>query len=137
MKRAAGVREQGGFTLMELIAIIVIVAIASVPLFGLFSQAGISLLADERIQTATQLAQERAEYLMGVRRNRGYADPEISTPLIENLAGNYTGYTRTTAVTDPFVGPACPGGAACKQLTVRIDENGQARAELTFVLVNY
>jgi prepilin-type N-terminal cleavage/methylation domain-containing protein len=129
--------NQHGFTLIELIAVIIIVSIATVPLFSLFSQAGFSLLADEKLQTATQLAQERAEYLLGVRRNRSYTDPEVSTPLIENLAGNYAGYTRTTTVTDPFLGLACPGGAACKQLAVRVDEGGQARAEIIFVLVNY
>ena len=129
--------RQAGFTLIELIAVIIIISIAAVPLFSLFSQAGFSLLADEKIQTATQLAQERAEHLMAVRRNRGYADPEVSAPLIENLAGNYTGYTRTTSLTDPFIGPACPGGAACKQLAVRVDESGQPRAEITFILVNY
>ena len=131
------IRNQRGFTLVELIAVIIIVSIATVPLFSLFSQAGFSLLADEKLQTATQLAQERAEYLMAIRRNSGYADPAVSTPLVETLAGNYAGYTRTTTVTDPFVGAACPSGAACKQLDVRVDEGGQARAEVTFVLVNY
>jgi len=135
--RRTGHHGQSGFTLIELIAVIIIIAIAAVPLFSLFSQAGFSLLTDEKIQTATQLAQERAEYLMAVRRNRSYADPEVSTPLTENLTGNYNGYTRITAITDPFAGPACPGGATCKQLAVRVDEGGQARAEITFVLVNY
>ena len=129
--------EQDGFTLIELIAVIIIIAVAAVPLFGLFSQAGLSLLADEKIQTATQLAQARAEHLLAVRRNRGYADPEISAPLTETLTGNYAGYTRTTTINDPFLGPSCPGGAICKQLVVRVDEGGQARAEVTFVLVNY
>ncbi len=129
--------EQSGFTLIELIAVIIIIAVAAVPLFGLFSQAGRSLLAEEKIQTATQLAQARAEYLMAVRRNRGYGDPEVSAPLTETLTGNYAGYTLTTTVNDPFLGPACPGGAVCKQLAVRVDEGGKARAEVTFVLVNY
>lgn len=128
--------EQRGFTLIELIAVIIIIAIAAVPLFSLFSQAGRSLLADEKIQTAAQLAQARAEQLMAVRRNRGYADPEVSANLTETLAGNYAGYTRSTTVV-PVAGPACPGGAVCKQVAVRVDEGGQARAEITFVLVNY
>jgi prepilin-type N-terminal cleavage/methylation domain-containing protein len=127
---------QRGFTLIELVAVIIVVAIAAVPLFGLFSQAGLSLLADEKIQTATQLAQARAEQLMAVRRNRGYSDAEVSAGLSETLTGNYTGYTRTTTVA-AYVGSACPVGAACKQIAVRVDEGGQARAEVTFVLVNY
>jgi prepilin-type N-terminal cleavage/methylation domain-containing protein len=137
MSTIADSRRQQGFTLLELVAVIIIVAIASVPLFGLFSQAGFAMLADETTQTATQLAQARAEYLVAVRRNRGYADTEVSANLVETLTGNYAGYTRTTTVTAPFAGPACPGGATCKQLAVRVDQGGQARAEVTFVLVNY
>jgi len=129
-------RAQQGFTLIELVAVIIIIAVAAVPLFGLFSQAGRSLLADETIQTATQLAQARAEHLMAVRRNRGYADAEVSTNLTETLTGNYAGYSRVTTIA-PYIGAACPGGATCKQVNVRVDESGQALAEIIFVLVNY
>ena len=129
-------RVQQGFTLIELVAVIIIIAVAAVPLFGLFSQAGRSLLADETIQTATQLAQARAEHLMAIRRNRGYADPEVSANLTETLAGNYAGYTRVTTIA-PYIGAACPGGTVCKQVSVRVDEGGEARSEIAFVLVNY
>ena len=72
---------QRGFTLLELVAVLLVVSIASVPLLGLFSGASLGLLSDEAIQTATQLAQERAETLLAVRRNRGYTDPEVSSDL--------------------------------------------------------
>ncbi len=136
MKRYAPQPAARGFTLLELVAVLLIVAIASVPLFSLFSQAGIGLLGDERIQTATQLAQERAETLLAIRRNRGYADAEVSTNLVENLTGDYAGYTRTTTIT-PFAGAACPGTAVCKQVAVSVDQAGQPRAAVTFVLVDY
>ena len=132
--------EQRGFTLIELIVVIVIMAIASVPLFGLFSQAGISMLANEKIQTATQLAQERAEHLLAVRRNQGYTAADVSAGQVENLAGNYTGYTRTTSIIDetvPYAGSDCPAVGACKQITVSVAEAGKTRAEITFLLVNY
>ena len=136
MSSQATIPRQRGFTLIELVAVIVIISVAAVPLFGLFSQAGFAMLEDEKLQTATQLAQARTEYLMAVRRNRGYADPGVSVNLVENLAGNYAGYTRTTDIV-PFAGPACPAGASCKQLSVRVDQGGEARAEVAFVLVDY
>jgi len=132
--------EQRGFTLIELIVVIIIMAIASVPLFGLFSQSSISMLANEKIQTAAQLAQERAEYLMALRRNQNYFATDISVGQVENLAGNYTGYTRTTSIVDetiPYAGSDCPAVGACKQITVSVAEAGKTRAEITFVLVNY
>lgn len=131
---------QRGFTLIELIAVIIIVAVASVPLLGLFSQSGQSLLANEKIQTATQLAQERAEYLMAVRRNQGYIATDISVNQTEVLTGNYSNYTRTTSIIDetvPYAGSDCPAAGACKQITVSVVEAGTTRAEITFVLVNY
>ena len=40
-------KRQTGFTLIELVAVIVILAVAAVPLFGLFTQASASLLDNE------------------------------------------------------------------------------------------
>jgi len=131
---------QQGFTLIELIAVIIIMAVASVPLFGLFSQAGGSLVANEKIQTAAQLAQEHAEHLMAVRRNQGYTAADISVGQTEVLTGNYNGYTRTTSIIDesvPYSGSDCPVVGSCKQITVAVTEAGQTRAEVAFVLVNY
>ena len=131
-------RQQEGFTLIELIVVLVILAIASVPLFGRFSQASMTLLSNERIQTAAQLAQERAETLMGWRRNLGYSAAQL-TPgsTVEPLAGNYAGYTRTTNITEPPVGPGCPLGATCKEVVVTVDRSGTSYAQVTFVLVDY
>lgn len=132
--------RQLGFTLIELVAVIIVMAVAAVPLFGLFSQSGVSMLANEETQTAAQLAQERAEHLMAVRRNRGYGDVELSTNLSEDLNGtNYSRYTRSTTITNPFTGNGCPGGATCKQVLVQVsdDASGTVRSAVTFVLVSY
>jgi prepilin-type N-terminal cleavage/methylation domain-containing protein len=130
-------RHQGGFTLLEMVAVVVILAVAAVPLAGLFSQAGYGALQDEALQGATQLAQEHAEFLMAARRQNGYGDPAVSTGTVENLTGRYTGYTRTTTLDDPFAGPACPAGASCKQLRIDVSRNGQSLAGNTIVLVDY
>lgn len=129
-------KRQRGFTLIEVVLVIIILSVASVPLFGLFSQAGISMLSNESVQTATQLAQERAEHLLAIRRNQGYAAADVSVGLVENLTGNYSGYTRTTTVDAAYTGSDCPA-LTCKQLTVAVTESGQTLAEVSFVLVDY
>ena len=127
-----------GFTLIELIIVLVILSLASVPLFGLLTQASASLLANERVQTAAQLAQERGEQLMAVRRLLGYSDAALAGGTTnEVLTGNFTGYTRSTVINDPFVGAGCPGGATCKEVVISVDEGGSTRAQVTFVMVNY
>jgi len=135
-------KTQKGFTLIELVLVIIIISVASVPLFGLFSQASTSLLNNEAIQTAAQLAQERAEFVLSRKRELGFngAVSELAvTTITENLTGNFSAYTRTTVITQPVAPPpaGCPGGALCKQVVVSVDTGGPTLAQVTFLLVNY
>jgi len=130
-------KSQNGFTLIEMVLVIVIISIASVPLFGMFARAASSLLINEKTQTAVQLAQERAEFLLSIRRNQNFLAPELSGNTTEVLSGNYSGYTRHTMITQPPGGPGCPGGANCKEVSISIDEGGSTYAEVSFLLVDY
>ncbi len=135
-------RPQKGFTLIELVMVIIIISVASVPLFGMFSQASSSLLDNETIQTAAQLAQERAEFVLSRKRELGFngAVPELAVnTIIENLTGNFSAFTRTTVITQPLAPPptGCPGGALCKQVVVSVNAGGPTLAQVTFLLVNY
>ena len=127
---------QQGFTLLELIMVIVIVALASVPILGQFTQASSSMLLDEQIQTAAQLAQERAEGVLADRRLLGYAAIPTGTT-VDVPGGNYSAYTRTLSVTEPPSGSGCAIGASCKEVIVSVDRGASNRATVTFILVNY
>jgi prepilin-type N-terminal cleavage/methylation domain-containing protein len=131
------VKSQNGFTLIEMVLVIIIISVASVPLFGLFSRAASSLLINEKTQTAAQLAQERAEFLLAIRRNQNFDAAELSGNTSEALSGNYSGYTRSTVITQPPGGPGCPAGASCKEVIISVDEGGTTYAELSFLLVDY
>jgi prepilin-type N-terminal cleavage/methylation domain-containing protein len=128
--------RQHGFTLLEMIMVIVIVALASVPILGQFSQAASALLIDESTQTATQLAQERAEGVLALRRTSGYAAIATGTTT-DTLTGNYSGYTRTLTVNAPATGSGCASGATCKEVIVNVASGGKTRATVTLMLVNY
>ena len=127
---------QHGFTLLELVMVIMLVAIASIPILGQFSQAASSLVTDEIIQTAAQLAQERAEGLLADRRVSGYAAVPTGT-VNDVLTGAYSSYSRSVTVTSPPAGGGCAGGASCKGVVVSVDHSGRTRAEIAFVLVSY
>lgn len=128
--------RQQGFTLLELIIVIVIVSLASVPILGQFTQVAGSMLIDEEIQTAAQLAQERAESVLADRRSAGYASIATGTST-EALTGNYAAYTRTLTVNEPPSGSGCASGASCKEVIVSVDQGVSTRAEVTFMLVSY
>ena len=128
--------RQRGFTLLEMIMVMVIITLASVPILGQFTQAGSTLLIDEEIQTAAQLAQARAETLLADRRANGYAAIAAGT-VNETLAGNFAGYTRSTTVNQPPVGSGCAVGASCKEVIISVSRGGNTRSEITFILVDY
>lgn len=127
---------QRGFTLLELVMVIMIAALASVPVIGQFSQVTGSLLLDEGIQTAAQLAQERTEGILADRRDQGYAAVPVGTST-DVLAGNYAGYNRTVTVNEPPAGSGCAAGASCKEVIVSVDRGAGTLAELTLILVSY
>lgn len=128
--------RQSGFTLIELVLVILMLAIAAVPLFGLFTQASASLLSNERLQTAVQLAQERAEAILALRRSQDFA--AIGTgSTTDALGATYSGYSRTVMVSQPPTGPGCPGGASCKEVVVTVADASTTLAEISFLLVDY
>jgi len=135
-------KRETGFTLIELIAVIVILAVAAVPLFGLFTQASASLLDNERIQTAVQLAQERAESILAQRRATDFAAIAAGATT-DVLGANYSAYSRTVTVVQPPAGAGCPlhpvtgVSAVCKEVVVNVAQGSDTLAEVTFLLVNY
>jgi prepilin-type N-terminal cleavage/methylation domain-containing protein len=134
--------RQSGFTLIELVLVILVLALAGVPLFGLFTQASASLLSNERIQTAVQLAQERAESILAQRRAQDFTAIAVGTT-IDALGANYSAYSRTVTVSMPPAGPGCPlhpvtgVSATCKEVVVSVAQGPDTLAEVSFVLVDY
>ena len=130
------IHGQQGFTLLELVMVIMLVAVASIPILGQFSQASSILLTGEIIQTAAQLAQERAEGILADRRTAGFAAVPSGTAN-DVLGGTYSSYSRTVTVTSPPGGSGCAAGATCKEVVVSVDHSGRTRAEITTMLVSY
>jgi Tfp pilus assembly protein PilV len=138
-------RTGRGFTLIELVAIIVLLSVGSVAILGLFDQTGKSIATNQETQTGAQLAQECAEKIIAIRRNSGYA--AIVTGNGTGVCG--TGFAAiggfatapTVNVTAHSSGSlsACPSATAgdCKQVDIQVDKAGVRAASLTLMLVNY
>lgn len=123
-----------GFTLIESVLVIVILSIASVAVLNQFSQASRAWFVDEDLQTATQLAQERAEGILATRRNGTYADVGVGVTT-DTLTGAYAAYARTVTVTAHAASP-CPA-VNCKQVVVSVSRAGSPLADVTFLLAEY
>ena len=127
---------QRGFSLIELVMVLVVLAVSATAILGQFSQASSSIRTNEHMQTATQLAQERAEELLATRRDQGYGAIATGTTT-DTLAGSYAAYGRTVTVTEPATGGGCPVGATCKEVVVSVSVSGELFSEITLVLVDY
>lgn len=138
-----------GFTLIELVMIIVLLSVAGTAILGMFGQVGRSLVTNQDTQTGAQAAQACAEQILAFRRSTlagyGYANVTVGN----NTGACNAGFTAVGGVTAaPTVNvashssgslAACPSATAgdCKLVTITVNSNGLQAANLSVLLVNY
>ena len=138
-----------GFTLIELVAIIVLLSIAGTAILSLYGQVGRSLVTNQDTQTGTQVAQACAERILAFRRSTlpgyGYANVALGA----NTGACSAGFTAvggvTAAPTANVVAhntaslSACPSATTgdCKLVTITVNSNGVPAANLSLLLVKY
>lgn len=127
-------KQHRGFTLIELVMVIVILSIASVAVLDQFTQASKAWFVDEDVQIASQLVQERAEQVLLSRRISGYASVTLGT-VNDTLTGSFASYTRTVIVS-VLSGAPCPA-ASCKQVHISVARAGAPLASATLMLASY
>lgn len=131
-------RAARGFSLIELIMIIVAIGVFGAFLTTTLTQLPRSLTVSEGAQTASQLAQQCSERVLAQRR-----DPAVGFALIASgtCAGlpTLTGYVVTDTVTDVSGAAPCPSTAAnsCKEVVVTVIRNGVTVAVNNLLLVNF
>lgn len=125
---------QHGFTLIEMVMVIVVLAIGSVALMDQFVNASKSYLTDESLQTSAQLAQDCAEQIMATRRVQGYATAIASDCRALPAAYTAAGYAATASFS--AAPPACVT-ALCRQVDVVVTHNATERARVVFMLGSY
>lgn len=139
--------RRAGFSLLELVMVIVIVAIAAVGIGSGFAYIARAQAMSADLQRASQIAQECADYILGLGRKPGsYAgvavgagsaicDP-LATPDASPVAG--AKYTRTVNITGVAGAGAqfCANTWACKHVQVSV-RRANAAITLNFMLINY
>jgi len=138
--RPPAVATQGGFTIIESVIAMVMLAIASVAIIAL--QRGIfSGQSDGKsMEVGVQLMQECAEKILGVRRGAGGYAAAITTPCNTGTLGGFAS-CATVAPLVGAAGTACPGPTIlCSTVTISVSTNscsGPAMNPVTLILVNY
>ena len=119
-----------GFTLIEMIIIIVIVAIGVVPLMNMFYGAGISMGQAGFVTVATELAQRKMDgYIQS-----GYASASSGSGTFSAPHAAYSWTTTVTPVDAGFLDDA--GSTTYKKVEVTVSASGNS-LKLTTVLANH
>ena len=128
-----------GFSLIELIIVIVVVSIAAVGMLALFGGVGRSLSINEDTQTAAQLGQECCEHILGARRNPKIGYSAINDASCDVLPAPLAGFARKVTVTDLTTSPPCTVSSAgtCKKVEVSITATTTNPTVFTFMIANY
>lgn len=127
---------KGGFTLIELVLVIIIVSIGLLALASMFGNNMRALAIGEDTQRAAQYGQECAERILAARRDLGFAS--ISTTICDLMALP-TGFARTVTVPATYTGTAtsaCPNLASCRDVTVTVGKDAVSSV-ITLMLVDY
>lgn len=121
-----------GFTLVELVMVILVVTIAATGLITALSRLGEATLMSERAQTAAELVQSCAEHLLAARRNRGVA-------AMDTNCGAVPGFSGSVVLTTPFVDPVCPEptGILCRRFRITATVPSGHSSTMDLLIVNY
>jgi prepilin-type N-terminal cleavage/methylation domain-containing protein len=133
-----------GFTLVELILAIVVVAIAAVGIGSAFAYMSRSHVLAVDLQRASQIAQECAEHIIGRgRKPNNYAlvaPVGLSSAICDTLPAPGGGFSRTVNIQDQttagVTGAICTAGWACKRVQVTASR-GTATVTVNFMMINY
>lgn len=134
-------RRTSGFSLIEMVMILVLLGLGSVTLVSLYGHSVGSLDEDAVIQTGAQAVQQCGEHILGMRRRSTNAYTDLTAANAATYCSGLTlpsGYARSLTLTDPYAGGACPAGATCKRVQIGVTETTHGTvASGDLVLVSY
>lgn len=150
--------RRAGFSLIELVMVVVTVAIAAVAIGSAFAYMARSQSLGQDLQRAWQIAQECAAHIVGAARKPGHfnavpADTVSFDSTACDVIAQSAPYVRRVSVTDivsaevdvPGVAPTlCTGPLvdidrtwSCKRVRISVDRGGPNLATLNFMLFYY
>src|SRR5262245_56941655 len=125
-------RRSAGFTLVELVVVMIIIAIGMAGIAEIFSNTSTSLTTNETQQQASQYDQGCAERLLATRREAGFVwfacDNPSGFTLGVNVGSLYTGSGAASTT--------CPNGIQCRDVRITVTR-GAVSSVITVMLANH
>jgi prepilin-type N-terminal cleavage/methylation domain-containing protein len=132
-------RAPRGFTLLEVVIVVVILGIAAAAVVTMVANVGARQTDNSDLQVGTQLLQECAENIVSQhRRDENFFSTTSGTGSANCYSLTTFGSFDAPSVTMAgYTGAGCPTGAVCKTAAVTISKGGVALNTVTFMLVKY
>ena len=129
--------SQQGFTLIEIVIVIVVMSASGFAFLSFFMQSAGSINDNYGIQTGIQFGRECMEQLITLRRYvAGYAG--VDSTICDNLPA-MTDFTRSVTLTpfDNTVNTVCPLGVQCQTAEVAVSHKGNVVSKMQILLTDY
>lgn len=138
-------RTSAGFTLLELMAVMVMISVAMVGAARLWSNANSGLEKAANAQLLSRYAQECAERVIQTRKDYGFTSTLINSTMCDPAPASHIRTVTVPATSTGTATTACPNGAACRDITVKVCAgtsgtscpSTSVTASVTVMLVSY
>ena len=138
-------RTSAGFTLLELVAVMVMTSVAMLGTAKLWSNANGGLQRAADAQLLSRYAQECAERVIQTRKDFGFTSNLINSTMCDPAPASHIRTVTVPATSTGTTATACPNGATCRDIVVTVcaGTSGTAcpstavTASVTLMLVSY
>jgi prepilin-type N-terminal cleavage/methylation domain-containing protein len=139
-------RGHRGFTLLEMIIVLVLMGIASAAVVGMVAQVGSGQTENSELKVGAQLLQECGEWIIANHRRDENFYPNVLVPGTSancfSGPGAYGGFNAATVtVTDISSISPCtdltPSGAECKNVAISVSNGSVTLNTLNLTVVRY
>ena len=135
-----------GFTLIEMIMVVVLLAVTSIAVATMVAQVGSGQSENSDMQVGAQLLQECGEWIVSNhRRDKSFYNGTLGTGSASCYGlTTYQGFAAPSVVVSAYVGDGCPkislgapADADCKLAAISISRAGATLNTVNVVLVRY
>nr|WP_217344042.1 type II secretion system protein [Noviherbaspirillum sp. L7-7A]MBV0878145.1 type II secretion system GspH family protein [Noviherbaspirillum sp. L7-7A] len=138
-------RTSAGFTLLELVAVMVMISVAMLGTAKLWGNANGSLQRAADAQLLSRYAQECAERVIQTRKDFGFTSTLINSTMCDPTPASFIRTVTVPATSTGTTTTACPNGATCRDIVVKVCAGTSGvtcpstavTASVTLMLVSY
>ena len=126
----------GGFSLIEMVVVIVVLGIGTIAMMSMLSDVAIGHAEHGDYQTGTQLLQECGEQVLAQRRRSAGYTGIVDSADCYGLT-TFGGFNAPTVTVTALAAAPCPTGASCVVATISVTKGSLTPKSINLMIVDY